>query len=142
MNIKRSNIEFYADDFKVVGIVSNSKEYKIAWILNNLLNINLIKSDNILIKLINNQLISVSCLNYKDKKKYIRLLTNRLNNKENVKSHFISKLSKFDYFLQFSVNFFEFESFNIINELKRDNRIQFANFVDVNKLKEKYMLYI
>ena len=78
----------------------------------------------------------------KDKKKYIRLLTNRLNNKENVKSHFISKLSKFDYFLQFSVNFFEFESFNIINELKRDNRIQFANFVDVNKLKEKYMLYI
>ena len=55
---------------------------------------------------------------------------------------FISKLSKFDYFLQFSVNFFEFESFNIINELKRDNRIQFANFVDVNKLKEKYMLYI
>jgi len=41
-----------------------------------------------------------------------------------------------------SVNFFEFESFNIINELKRDNRIQFANFVDVNKLKEKYMLYI
>ena len=38
--------------------------------------------------------------------------------------------------------FFEFESFNIINELKRDNRIQFANFVDVNKLKEKYMLYI
>ena len=43
MNIKRSNIEFYADDFKVVGIVSNSKEYKIAWILNNLLNINFAK---------------------------------------------------------------------------------------------------
>ncbi|MEO2084102.1 MAG: IPExxxVDY family protein [Marinoscillum sp.] len=142
MNIKRSNIEFYADDFKVVGIVSNSKEYKIAWILNNLLNINLKKSDNILIKLINNKSISVSCLNYKDKKKYIRLLTNRLNNKENVKSYFISKLLKFDYLLQYSVNFFEFESFNIINELKRDNGIQFANFVDVNKLKEKYMLFI
>ena len=43
---------------------------------------------------------------------------------------------------QFSVNFFEFESFNIINELKRDNRIQFANFVDINKLKENYMFYI
>ena len=43
---------------------------------------------------------------------------------------------------QFSVNFFEFESFNIINELKRDNHIQFANFVDINKLKENYMFYI
>ena len=142
MNIKRSKIEFYIDDFKVVGIVSNSKEYKIAWILNNLLNINLKKNDNILIKLINNQSISVSCLNYKDKKKYIRLLKNKLNNKENVKPHFIPSLSKFDYLLQFSDNFFEFESFNIINELKRDNRIQFANFVDINKLKENYMLYI
>ena len=142
MNVKRSKIEFYIDDFKVVGIVSNSKEYKIAWILNNLLNINLKKNDNILIKLINNQSISASCLNYKDKKKYIRLLKNKLNNKENVKPYFIPSLSKFDYLLQFSVNFFEFESFNIINELKRDNRIQFANFVDVNKLKENYMLYI
>ena len=112
MNIKKSKIKFHVDDFKVVGIVSNSKEYKIAWILNTLLNINLKKSDNILIKLVNNQSISVSCLNYKDKKKYIRLLTNRLNNKENVKSHFISKLTKFDYLLQFSVNFFE--SFSLI----------------------------
>ena len=68
--------------------------------------------------MINNQSISVSCLNYKDKKKYIRLLKNKLNNKENVKPYFISSLSKFDYLLQFSVNFFEFESFNIINELK------------------------
>ena len=67
MNIKKSKIKFHVDDFKVIGIVSNSKEYKIAWILNTLLNINLKKSDNILIKLVNNQSISVSCLNYKDK---------------------------------------------------------------------------
>ena len=141
--IKGSNIEFYADKFELIGLVSSIKEYKIAWILNNSLNIQLKKEDDILIDLINNDQLSVSNFNYKLKKKYIRLISNKLNmNNNNSKSHFISSLSKFDYLLQFSENFFEFESFNIINELKRDNHIQFANFVDANKLKEKYLLYI
>ena len=39
--IKGSNIEFYADKFEVIGLVSSIKEYKIAWILNNSLNIHI-----------------------------------------------------------------------------------------------------
>jgi|TARA_B110000263_G_scaffold5783_1_gene4980 hypothetical protein len=140
--IKGSDIEFYADNFKIIGIVSSLKGYKIAWILNNLLNIQLKKEDNLLIKLINNESLSVSYFNYKLKNKYIRLISNKLNIINNKKSHLITSLSKFDYLIQYSENFFEFESFNIINEIKRDNRIQFANFVDINKLKEKYLLYI
>ena len=140
--IKGSDIEFYADNFKIIGIVSSLKGYKIAWILNNLLNIQLKKEDNLLIKLINNEYLSVSYFNYKLKNKYIRLISNKLNIINNKKSHLITSLSKFDYLIQYSENFFEFESFNIINEIKRDNRIQFANFVDINKLKEKYLLYI
>ena len=140
--IKGSNIEFYADNFKIIGIVSSLKGYKIAWILNNLFNIQLKKEDNLLIELINNESLSVSYFNYKLKNKYIRLISNKLNIINNKKSHLITSLSKFDYLIQYSENFFEFESFNIINEIKRDNRIQFANFVDINKLKEKYLLYI
>ena len=140
--IKSSNIEFYADKFEVIGLVSSLKDYKIAWKLNNSLNIQLIKEDNILIELINNEHLSVSNFYFKSKNNYIRLISNKLNmNNNNSKSHFISTLSKFDYLMQFSENFFEFESFNIIDELKRDNHIQFANFVDINKLKEKYLLY-
>ena len=58
------------------------------------------------------------------------------------KSSLISSLSNFDYIIQFSSNFFEFESFNIINKLKSNNDIQFANFVDSNSIKEKYLLSI
>ena len=140
--IKGSNIEFYADNFKIIGIVSSLKGYKIAWILNNLFNIKLKKEDNLLIELINNESLSVSYFSYKLKNKYIRLISNKLKIINNKKSHLITSLSKFDYLIQYSENFFEFESFNIINEIKRDNRIQFANFVDINKLKEKYLLYI
>ena len=37
-------------------------------------------------------------------------------------------------------NFFEFKDYDIIDRLKTNNTFQFANFVDINKLKDKYLL--
>ena len=78
---------------------------------------------------------------FKKNKNYIRLISNKLENNI-AKTHLISSLSTFDYLIQYSENFFEFESFDIINKLKTNNLIQFANFVDIKLIKEKYLLYL
>tara|TARA_B100001559_G_scaffold23146_1_gene18653 strand:- start:488 stop:904 length:417 start_codon:yes stop_codon:yes gene_type:complete len=125
------------EHYSLIGIVSTCKEYKLAWILNNILDISLAKEKDEKINLINNELIYVSHFLYKRKKMYLRLISNKTT-----KSHLITSLSNFDYLVQFSPNLFEFSSFDIINKLKSNNLIQFANFVDTKLIKEKYLLYI
>ena len=129
------------NDYQLIGIVSSSKEFKIAWIINNSLEVSLSKIDNEIIKLSNGSSLSISHLIYRRNKGYIRLINNKIIYNRG-KSSLISSLSNFDYIIQFSFNFFEFESFNIINKLKSNNDIQFANFVDSNSIKEKYLLSI
>lgn len=125
------------EHYSLIGIVSTCKEYKLAWIINNILDISLAKENDEKINLINNELIYVSHFLYKRKKMYLRLISNKTT-----KSHLITSLSNFDYLVQFSPNLFEFSSFDIINKLKSNNLIQFANFVDTKLIKEKYLLYI
>ena len=100
----------------------------------------LVNSDH-KINLINNESIYISHFIYRRKKKYLRLISNKILNNV-LKKHLISSLSDFDYLIQFSPNLFEFKSFDIINKLKSNNLIQFANFVDMKLIKEKYLLYI
>ena len=129
------------NDCKLIGLVSTSKEFKIAWIINNSLDVSLIKADNEIINLSNGSNLSISHLIYKRNKGFIRLINNKVMFNKG-KSSLISSLSNFDYIVQFSSNFFEFETFNIINKLKSYNDIQFANFIDYNSIKEKYLLSI
>ena len=129
------------NDCKLIGLVSTSKEFKIAWIINNSLDVSLIKEDNEIINLSNGRSLSISHLLYKRNKGFIRLINNKVMNNKG-KSSLISSLSNFDYIVQFSSNFFEFETFNIINKLKSYNDIQFANFIEYNSIKEKYLLSI
>lgn len=139
-NLDISN-NYPKNDCKLIGIVSTSKEFKIAWIINNSLDVSLIKADNEIINLSNGSSLSISHLLYKRNKGFIRLINNKVIFNKG-KSSLISSLSNFDYIVQFSSNFFEFETFNIINKLKSYNDIQFANFVENNSIKENYLLSI
>ena len=129
------------DEYYLIGVVSPCKEYKLAWNINKVFNISMIKKKNQIIKLVNDQNIEMSYLIYKNNKKYIRLIFNKLK-KRQVKSHFIPSLPNFDYLIQFSKSFFDENPEIIINKLKSNNLIQFANFVDIKLIKEKYLLYI
>ena len=135
------NINNKDNDFKLIGIVSTSKEFKIAWIINDSLEVSLSKVDNEIINLSNGTIINISHLLYRRNRGFIRLINNKIITKKG-KSSLISSLSNFDYVIQYSINFFEFESFNIINKLKSYNDIQFANFVENNSIKENYLLSI
>tara|TARA_Y100000816_G_scaffold103941_1_gene72517 strand:- start:5252 stop:5677 length:426 start_codon:yes stop_codon:yes gene_type:complete len=128
------------EDYYLIGIVSSSKEYKLAWIIEKLLDISLNKEKNEKIDLIDNRTLEISFLISRDQNKYFKLISNKLLNNP-FKSHLISSLSNFDYLIQFSKNYFDNSSEDIINTLKSDNFIHFANFVDIKLIKEKYLLY-
>ena len=128
------------EDYYLIGIVSSSKEYKLAWIIEKLLDISLNKEKNEKIDLIENRTLEISFLISRDQNKYFKLISNKLLNNP-FKSHLISSLSNFDYLIQFSKNYFDNSSEDIINTLKSDNLIHFANFVDIKLIKEKYLLY-
>ena len=129
------------EDYYLIGIVSSSKEYKLAWIIEKLLDISLNKEKNEKIDLIDNRTLEISFLISRDQNKYFKLISNKLLNNP-FKSHLISSLSNFDYLIQFSKNYFDNSSEDIINTLKSDNLIHFANFVDIKLIKEKYLLYL
>ena len=122
------------EDYYLIGIVSSSKEYKLAWIIEKLLDISLNKEKNEKIDLIDNRTLEISFLISRDQNKYFKLISNKLLNNP-FKSHLISSLSNFDYLIQFSKNYFDNSSEDIINTLKSDNLIHFANFVDIKLIK-------
>ncbi len=135
---KNKNFSENPVNYELIGIVSTSKEYKIAWHLNKLLNIKLIKMKDEVINLINGSKVKISYLEFKVEKKHIKLISNKLRNSN--RSYLVSALSNFDFFILFSKNFFEFEDYDIINILKSNNTFQFANFVDITKIKESHFL--
>ena len=142
--IKNDFNDVYDINYDLFGIVSNIKEYKLAWILNKIFSIDLIKFDDLIITKYNQKTFQVSNYFYETDEFIIRLLKNRLLNRENDNNEkfLINKLSKFDYLFQVYNSSNEFNKRDIINKLNAENSIQFANFVDINLIKEKDLLLL
>tara|TARA_Y100000590_G_C15505526_1_gene933361 strand:- start:542 stop:973 length:432 start_codon:yes stop_codon:yes gene_type:complete len=142
--IKNYFDDVYEINYDLFGIVSNIKEYKLAWILNKIFSIDLIKFDDLIITKHNQKIFQISNYFYKTDEFITRLLKNRLINKGsyNNEKFLINKLSNFDYFLQVYNHSNEFNKKEIINKLNTESSIQFANFVDINLIKEKDLLLL
>ena len=142
--IKNYFDDVYEINYDLFGIVSNIKEYKLAWILNKIFSIDLIKFDDLIITKYNQKTFQVSNYFYETDEFITRLLKNKLINKGsyNNEKFLINKLSNFDYFLQVYNHSNEFNKKEIINKLNTESSIQFANFVDINLIKEKDLLLL
>jgi len=142
--IKNYFDDVYDINYDLFGIVSNIKEYKLAWILNKIFSIDLIKIDDLLITKHNKKKIEISNFFYESDEFVIRLLKNRVINKDNYNNEkfLINKLSKFDYFYQVYNASNKSNKKEIINKLNTESYIQFANFVNINLIKEKDLLLL
>ena len=95
--IKNYFDDVYEIDYDLFGIVSNIKEYKLAWILNKIFSIDLIKFDDLIITKHNQKIFQISNYFYKTDEFITRLLKNKLINKGsyNNEKFLINKLSNF-----------------------------------------------
>ena len=123
----------YEIDYILIGIVSDIKEHKLAWLINQIFNFDLIKMKNLKIKIVKNKILEISNYMQNANDFNIRLIKNKLVRGINVEKeqYLIKKLSKFDYLMQIYDYNNKFRIDNIINNLNKESCIQFANFVDV-----------
>ncbi len=137
--MKRKKLEANIDfNFTVIALISPLKEYKLAWSINHVLDIQLIKKKDIEIKFLSSQNLLISNYLYQTEHSYYRILKNRsINEYDDRPAYLIPELNKFDFLILAQ----GFEDTLSLNELKSKinniPKIQYVQAFDVDALKSK-----
>ncbi|WP_018342178.1 IPExxxVDY family protein [Cytophaga aurantiaca] len=124
--------------FKMLGIISSAKEYKLAWNMNQLLKIHLIKAEDINLQFQNDCNILVSTYLYLTEYSQIRLLKNKSIEFTNIaKPYLIPELKDYDYFIHILDEGCIFDEEWIKEQLQDCAAIQYIKVIDVSELKSK-----
>ena len=131
MSKNKLKVEF-SYDFKLFGLISTVKEYKLAWEINKTLDIHLVKETDIQIEFFNKSDLVIS--NYSE----LRLLKNKAISSSNNSNQFLlPELSSFDYLILVT----GFEDTYTINSLKEKLQsitvIQYLKQFEPEELKSK-----
>ena len=119
--------------FVLIGISSHENDYKLAWSINNDLNLNLSKKEDISIfnkKYSETQNFSVFSHDDETNLTLYNLISNRCEN-----GFLIQEYNKFDYFLQIYGELTDFDIKELLNKLKLNNNIIIAGKLDLSKIK-------
>jgi len=125
-------------DFALVGITCILKEYRLAWKLNKLLEIQLNKEKDIEIEFLKNQSLTISNYLHETENSQIRLLKNKSTDEFNAHSAFLlPELKEFDYFIIIRgfEDTFSMESFK--GRIANIPEVQYTKEFDVESLKSK-----
>lgn len=138
MHLKKNRLQVeYAYDFKLFGLLSGEKEYKLAWRLNDLLDLNFAKSDNIQLKLRNGQSVEIS--NFVEKREHcsFSLLKNKVLS-DNIQGKYLIESHKhLDYFLLIKDSNELIDSDVWLKNLKESPFIQMTTSLEVEHLPNK-----
>ena len=124
--------------FHLVALNTSVKEYKLAWVLNRDLQINLSKIDNISIGFSGGRSLSISNFIYEREYQTFRLLKNRSENLDDqYNAYLLPEMKNFDYFLMVADDSTTFDINPFISTIKQIPFVQFAVSVDTASLKSK-----
>ena len=125
-------------DFDLFGLVSNAKEYKLAWHLNDALEITLSKQEDIQIEFSDRSSILISYYLYQTDVVKVELLSNKLVSKGARKNQYlIPELSQFDYLLKCRDYSGEKSSENVIGFIRDLSLIEYIVKLNFDSLKSK-----
>ncbi|MEO9869698.1 IPExxxVDY family protein [Ekhidna sp.] len=128
----------YAIDFDLFGLVCNKKEYKLAWHINEAMNISLIKQEDVKIEYADNTAILISNFIYETEFQTIELLQNKLVGGGNVKNQLLlPELKQFDYLMKFKDQTGELTTGNVNVIFKEISIIEYAIRLNFDTLKSK-----
>lgn len=124
----------YEYPFDLLGITSSVKFYKLAWNINGVLKINLIRQEDFLLEF---TMGAQQFANYsfQEGENLIRLFRNR--SMENEKHLIAPELSHFDYLLRIDHDSQSFATKEILKQLKDVKCIEYIGAVDVKRLKSR-----
>jgi hypothetical protein len=124
-------------DFDLLGLVSPVKDYKMAWLINQILGLNLIRSEEIFIEFLNMPNLEISQYFLSLPHGYIQLLKNKSLNSTQQLAYLVPELRNMDYFLLVQDETGQMDLSHCAGLLAKNSLIQSAVRLDVTKLKSK-----
>ena len=125
-------------NFSLLAAVSQLKEYKLAWLINRALQLELVKCDDVAFEFFGKVNLSISNFLFQTEHSSLRLLKNRSYRASELGPSFlIPELKKFDYLIMIQGFEDSFTLSQIMYRLKDLEGIQFLKQIEVQSLKSK-----
>ena len=126
----------YEFDFSLFAVLSDAREYKLAWNINKQLHIRLVKEVDLHFNFLNQQNLIVSNYKFATEHTTFRLLKNK-SVQDGSSISLIPELNQFDYLIMIQGVGDFFEEINVEQALKSIPVIQYVNQINLNQLKSK-----
>lgn len=124
-------------DFELLGLVCPVKDYKMAWLINQAIDVKLVKTNDFEPEFIQQPKLKISRFLEEKEHGFVQLMKNRsLSDGENA-LYLIPELKMFDYFLLIQDQTFELDINAYIGRLSQVRYIQSVVKLDISKLKSK-----
>ncbi|EMR03048.1 IPExxxVDY family protein [Cesiribacter andamanensis] len=135
--MKRSRLQVdYEYDFTLWALLSPMREYKLAWYLNQLLHIRLVKEKDIAFAFTNQPDLSISNYIFATENCLLRLLRNR-SVSEAEQAFLLPELKQFDYLLMLQGEGGLFDHLDLVAVLQKIPTVDFVKPIEVESLKSK-----
>jgi hypothetical protein len=126
-----------AFDFELLGIVSPIREYRMAWLVNQELDLNLVKADDLELEFLNAEKLEIAQYFLSLPHGFIQLLKNKAINSTKQAAYLIPELKNLDYFLLVQDETEELDLINFVKKLSQNPLVQSIVRIDISKLKSK-----
>ena len=124
-------------DFELLGIVSPIREYRMAWLVNQELELNLVKVDDLELEFLNSEKLEIAQYFLSLPHGFIQLLKNKALNSVQQLAYSVPELKNLDYFLLVQDETEQLDLSNFMEKLSRNPLVQSIVRIDISKLKSK-----
>lgn len=136
--MKKSTLQITPQyEFDLLGLVAPLKDYKMAWLINRVMGINLVKVEDVRMEFLKQPDLLISQYVLKKEHGFIQLLRNRSYAHQGLVGYLIPELKYVDYFLLLQDYTLETDINSYIENLSASNLIQNVVRLDISKLKSK-----
>src|SRR5690606_21615958 len=128
----------YDYEFELIGVSTTVKEYKLAWAINNLLNIRLVKDKDLEMTFKNNTYVIISNFMFETENSVFRLLRNKsFDQGVGSQGFLLPELKNFDYIILISGFEDTYSIEELTQKLKTLTEIDYLQRIDIDQLKSK-----
>lgn len=128
----------YDYEYKLIGLISDVKEYKLAWLVNRLLKINLKKAKDLEFLFTGNKVLLISNFVVEEEHYTIRLLKNKAYDAAGVsKPYLLPEVKNYDYIIQIDGEYTTVTVEDIKMAFRNYALVQYSEIIDINTLKSK-----
>jgi len=128
----------YEYDFSLYGIISLSKDYRLAWLINKFIGLHLKKEEDIIMSFLNDENLVISNYLYETEHAQLRMLKNKSEDRKSDKmSYLIPELNKFDYLIMKNGRIGDLSDQELLREIQKIKEVQYIVALDIEKLKSK-----